>query len=68
MSPDSEAVLQAALALSESERLVLVNRILESLPEQAPAIFDDEEFQTELERRANDSSEFIPWSQVRKEL
>lgn len=68
MSPDSEAVLQAALALPESERLVLVNRILESLPEQTPTIFDDEEFQTELERRANDASEFIPWSQVRKEL
>ncbi len=68
MHRDAETILQAALALSESERLALVDQLLKSLPEQAIAVFEDAKFREEVERRAAEPGETIPWSQIRDEL
>lgn len=67
-SPNPDTILQAALELSEEQRIALVTRLVESLPETAASSFDDAEFQRELERRFADSADTIPWSQVRDEL
>ena len=67
-SPNPDAILQAALELSEEQRIALVTRLVESLPETVAASFDDREFQREMERRFAGSADTIPWSQVRDEL
>jgi hypothetical protein len=65
---NADAILQAALELSDTDRAALVARLVASLPEQAVECFEDVEFQHEMERRFADSADSIPWSQVRDEL
>jgi putative addiction module component (TIGR02574 family) len=70
MTPQTEAVLQAALALPETERLLLVERLMETLPPECDEV-TEEEFIAELDRRRaemeRDPSVGIPLSDVLKE-
>ncbi len=70
MSPETQSVYQAALALPEAERALLVERLMETLSPEEVELTDDELF-AELERRRADVEEGrvkpIPWSEVRFE-
>jgi putative addiction module component (TIGR02574 family) len=68
MSTQGQAILEAALTLPERDRLMLVERLLETLPPEAEEVTDDE-LLAELERRSADfdrgCAEAIPWSELR---
>lgn len=70
MSKETQAILEAALALPDPEREQLVARLLESLPSQVDELTDDE-FHAELDRRhaefQADPSIGVPWEEVLKE-
>jgi putative addiction module component (TIGR02574 family) len=59
-----EMIFEAALSLPESERLDLATRLLDSVPPEIMSA-EDPEFIAELERRFNDDSPGIPWSEIR---
>jgi hypothetical protein len=62
-------VLDAALQLPESERLVIASRLLETLPDELPGLPDDDpEFGAELDRRSGDVVGSVLWEQLRDEL
>ncbi len=62
LTPD--AIFEAAMNLPEGERLDLATRIMDTVsPEIMSA--DDPDFLAELERRFNDDSATIPWSEIR---
>ena len=68
MYSDPHAIFQAALALSETDRLVLVSRLMETMPQESvTASLDDDDLQAEVERRFADQSGSIPWSDLRDE-
>lgn len=68
MSPDSDAILDAALQLPEDARLSLVSRLLESLPPEDMALsVDDPRLGEELDRRFADSEGIVPWSDLKSE-
>jgi putative addiction module component (TIGR02574 family) len=65
-----QTVFEAAMALSEDERWVLVERLMETLPPPPEAEeMTDEEFAAELNRRwaefQQDPSSAVPWEQVK---
>jgi hypothetical protein len=62
MTPDM--IFEAAMSLPEGERLELAVRLMDTVP---PGIMseDDPGFLAELERRFNDDSPTIPWSEIR---
>jgi putative addiction module component (TIGR02574 family) len=70
MSEQTKTLLDAALALPEAERAVLVEQLLESLSPE-PDEMSDEEFLAELDRRRAEIEQGlvkpIPWSEVRLE-
>jgi len=69
MSAIRDEILTAALALSESDRLAIVNRLLETLPPDAPDLpVDDSVFSEELQRRSGDWDGAVPWDELRDEL
>ena len=69
MSATRDEILTAALALSESDRLAIVNRLLQTLPADVPDVaVDDPDFAEELERRSGDWDGAVPWEQLRDEL
>jgi putative addiction module component (TIGR02574 family) len=59
-----EAIFEAAMNLPENERLDLASRLMDTVP---PGIVstDDPNFVAELDRRFNDGSPTIPWSEIR---
>jgi putative addiction module component (TIGR02574 family) len=63
----ADAIIEAALQLSEEQRAIVVGRLLDSLATEAPPI--DEAWASELERRSegfrNDLESGIAWSQLR---
>jgi putative addiction module component (TIGR02574 family) len=71
MNPQTQVVYDAALALPEAERALLVERLLETLSPEADERTDDELF-AELERRSaefqRDPSLGTPWPEVKKQL
>jgi putative addiction module component (TIGR02574 family) len=68
MHSDPNAIFQAALALTEDERLELVSRLMATMPQQSDALsLEDEDLEAELDRRSADQSEGIPWSKLREE-
>jgi putative addiction module component (TIGR02574 family) len=68
MSPDSDAILDAALRLPEDARLSLVTRLLESLPPEDMALaLDDPRLADELDRRFADSEGTVPWTELKSE-
>jgi putative addiction module component (TIGR02574 family) len=66
-----QAILEAALALSEDERMELVTALLESLGPDSDRL-DDAAFDAELQRRSKElddgTAEVISWSELKKEL
>jgi putative addiction module component (TIGR02574 family) len=77
MSETATKLLEQLLALPEDERLMIADRLWDSLgDEKQQEIIDeaanDPEFQAELERRldsvANGTAELIPWEQAREEM
>lgn len=62
-SPDE--VLAAALLLSESDRLLIATRLMDTVPDEPPGMcWDDPGFLEELERRSQDSEGSIPASEL----
>ncbi len=69
MQINSEAIFEAALKLPENERLVLVNRLLETVPDEPAGLsIDDPDLAEELKRRCADLEGAVPWEQLRDEL
>jgi putative addiction module component (TIGR02574 family) len=70
MTPKIQSLFEAAMALTEAERILLVERLLETVPPDDEELSDDELF-AELERRRAEveqgSLKPIPWSEVRLE-
>ena len=59
-----ESILEAALKLPENERLDLAARLLDTVPPEILSV-DDPDFIDEMDRRFNDGSPTIPWSEIR---
>ena len=70
MSTQYQVVLNAALTLSEPEKVLLVERLLETLSSE-PEELAEEDFAAELDRRwaefQQDRSSATPWPEVRSE-
>ncbi len=70
MADSYQAVLQTALALSEAERALLVEQLLESLSPEPDELIDAA-LAAELDRRRAEVEQGhvkpIPWSEVRLE-
>ena len=70
MTAQTKALLDAALALPETERALLADVLWESLSANFGAMTDDELY-AELERRdaelEKDPSAAIPWSELEKQ-
>ena len=70
MSTPTQAVLEAALALPEADRALLVERLLETLPPEEEERLDEELF-AELESRRAEVEQGlvkpIPWSELQIE-
>jgi hypothetical protein len=64
MQLSSDAIFEAAMALPENERLDLASRLLDTVPPGITST-DDPDFIAELDRRFNDGSATIPWSEIR---
>jgi hypothetical protein len=68
MEPNTDAIFEAAMLLPEVERLTLVSRLLETVPDEDVAIsVDDPAFVEELDRRFADREGSVPWSDLRAE-
>lgn len=69
MPSTRDEILDAALQLPESDRLVIASRLMETLPDELPGLSeDDPDFAVELDRRSGDTDGAIPWEQLRDEL
>jgi hypothetical protein len=69
MQPDTDAIFAAALELPEDQRLALVARLLQTVPDEPAGLsIDDPDLVEELKRRSADLDGATPWSQVRSEL
>lgn len=68
MPTTREDVLAAALGLSESDRLVIATRLMDSLPDDQPGLSDDDDLVAELERRSGDLEGSVDWTDLRDEL
>ena len=68
----SDAVLQSALKLSKAQRILLAERLWDSVAEQADAPELTKDQQAELQRRLGRLEETgpqgRPWNQVKKRL
>lgn len=61
MASSPEKIIDAALKLPESDRMLIAARLLETLPDDYPGLSEDDTgFLDELERRANDTEPTIP--------
>lgn len=67
MLADREAVLAAALALPESDRLSIVDQLLATLPPDSPEAWEDDELAAELRQRRQDQSGSVDWASLRDE-
>jgi putative addiction module component (TIGR02574 family) len=67
MQLNADSIFEAAVKLPEGERMELVSRLMDTLPD-APNLLsvDDPNFLEELDRRAADDSGSIPWSELKK--
>jgi hypothetical protein len=68
MARTREEVLEDALQLSDADRLVVANRLLETLSDYPGLDSDDPDFAAELERRSGDWEGAVPWEQLRDEI
>ncbi|TWU09502.1 hypothetical protein CA54_47440 [Symmachiella macrocystis] len=69
MSQTPNELLDAILKLSEPERLMIVERLMDDISEDAPGLSsDDPKFTDELRRRSGDWNHAKSWEQVREQL
>ncbi len=69
MAVTREELLQTAMELSDTDRLLLATDLIETVDEEIPGwSVDDPELHAELERRAADASPGIPWKTVESQL
>jgi putative addiction module component (TIGR02574 family) len=70
MTPQSQSIFDAALALPEAERALLVERLLETLSPE-PAELTVDQLEAELDRRfaeyQRDPSVGIPWPEIKRQ-
>ena len=68
MLASRDEILDAALQLPESDRLLIATRLFDTLPDDLPGLSEDDPgFLDELDRRANDSEATIPLSELWKQ-
>jgi hypothetical protein len=68
MPSDAESIFNAALELSDDQRMALALRLMDTIPDQAVATaLDDAELISEIERRFADQRDSVPWSELRAE-
>lgn len=68
MSNELKSVLDAAMSLNDRDRAMLVDRLLDSLPEDS-AVDPDDEFVAELDRRFAEGIEAtVNWEDIKDEL
>jgi hypothetical protein len=60
----SDEILTAALQLPERDRLEIAGRLLETIPDESPAWWDDDKFVEELDRRAGDLEGSVPGTEL----
>ncbi len=69
MAPQTQVLFEAALALPEAERSLLVERLLDSLAPESDQR-TDAELAAELDRRfaeyQQDPSTAVPWSEIQR--
>ena len=69
MSATRDEILEAALQLPEVDRIIIADRLLQTLPDDLPATaLDDPDFLDELDRRSSDGGAAIPWSEIQAAL
>jgi hypothetical protein len=69
MQPIPNSILDAALKLTETERLWLAAQLLETVPEEPVGLsIDDPDLMEELKRRSADREASVPWTEVRQQL
>ncbi len=70
MDPQHQSLFDAALGLPEAERILLVQRLLESLP-PATDLTQADELEAELERRYEEVEQgqagLVPWSELKEQ-
>lgn len=68
MQLTTDTIFQAAVQLSEDERMELVTRLMDTFPPEPELLaLDDPNLLEELDRRAADDSGAIPWSELKNE-
>ena len=68
MQLNADAILKAALQLPESDRAVLIGRLLEATPETDLTLaMDDPNLAAELNRRFADQDAAVPWGELSAE-
>ncbi len=68
MQPNADAILSAALQLSEADRFALISQLLEATPESDLTIsVDDPNLAAELDRRFADQDGAVSWSELASE-
>ena len=68
MASTSDEIIDAALKLPESDRLLIAARLLDTLPDDHPGLSEDDAgFLNELERRAKDTQSTVPVSELWKQ-
>jgi putative addiction module component (TIGR02574 family) len=69
MKTQTQTILDAALALPEKERALLVKRLLKSLPQDGELV--NKELMAEVKRRRAEveagTAKAIPWSELKEE-
>ena len=69
MVASRDEILQAALGLPEADRLVIANRLLDTLPADAPGLaMDDPALARELDRRSGQWENSVPWEELRSQF
>jgi hypothetical protein len=65
MTANLAEILEAALKLPESERLLVATRLMDTLPSELPGLSEDDPgFLDELERRAGDAEPTVQVSEL----
>jgi len=69
MTSTKEELLKAALELSETDRLILANRLLDSVANNTPGLcLDEHALAEELDRRSGQWEGSISWEDLRRQL
>lgn len=65
----SKEVLESVLQLPEAERLLIVGKILETLPDEiSTAELSEDEFLAELDRCSDDWEGAVSWAELKSSL